>query len=295
MHLILDSSLLGELKHHSRYMSTSKAGTMPNSSTIERERQANQILRYKLRWRQQYLVVNLASTTRKMYHSVLDSQAWLVDRLKLSSLKGVCLDPALGEAEIELWAEACAQANKTAFVRLPAQLKRAKQRNVFGGKLQEFLDRAIAALLILLLSPVLLALLCISCWRSPNPFTCDRQWYVSQQGKLFRLYKFQLIATANSKRRDNDAQHESKNLLERYGRSQLEDLDRWLRRYHFDRLPKLFNALRGEIGIVERRDLTLEQVVRLSLDKKPLDKKPLLETRHQEPQSERSIEKLHSV
>ncbi|MDV2990615.1 MAG: hypothetical protein N4J56_000269 [Chroococcidiopsis sp. SAG 2025] len=275
-------------------MSTSKAGIMPNSSTIERERQTNQILRYKLRWRQQYLVVNLAST-RKMYLSRLDSQEWLVDRLKLSSLKGVCLDPNLGEAEIELWADACAQANKTAFLRLPPQLKRAKRQNLIGGKLQELLDRAIAALLILLLSPALLALLCISCWRSPNPFTCDRQWYVSQQGKLFRLYKFQLIATANPKQRENDAQYESKNLLERYGRSQLEDLDRWLRRYHFDRLPKLFNALRGEIGIVERRYLTLEQVVRLSLDKKTLDKKQLLEARHQEPQSERSIEKLHSV
>ncbi|MGL5923236.1 heterocyst development glycosyltransferase HepC [Chroococcidiopsis sp.] len=276
-------------------MSTSKAGIMPNSSTIERERQANQFLRYKLKWRQQYLVVNLASTTRKMYLSGLDTQEWLVNRLKLSSLKGVCLDPNLGETEIEIWADACAQADKTAFLRLPPQLKRAKRQNLIGGKLQKLLDRAIAALLILLLSPALLALLCISCWRSPNPFTCDRQWYVSQQGKLFRLYKFQLIATANSKRRENDAQHESKNLLERYGCSQLEDLDRWLRRYHFDRLPKLFNALRGEIGIVERRYLTLGQVVRLSLDKKPLDKKPLLEARHQEPQSERSIEKLHSV
>ena len=275
-------------------MSTSKAGIMPNSSTIERERQTNQILRYKLRWRQQYLVVNLAST-RKMYLSSLDSQEWLVDRLKLSSLKGVCLDPNLGEAEIELWADACAQTNKTAFLRLPPQLKRAKRQNLMGGRLQELLDRAIAALLILLLSPALLALLCISCWRSPNPFTCDRQWYVSQQGKLFRLYKFQLIATANSRLRENDAQHESKSLLERYGRFRLEDVDRWLRKYHFDRLPKLFNALRGEIRIVERRYLTLEQVVRLSLDKKTLDKKQLLERRHQELQSECSIEKLHSV
>lgn len=271
-------------------MSTSKAGIMPNSSTIERERQANQFLRYKLRWRQKYLIVNLGTTARKMYLTVLDSQGWLVDCLKLSSVKAVCLDANLGEAEIKLWADACAQVNKTTFLRLPPQLKRAKQRSISGGKLQELLDRAIAALLILLLSPALLALFCISYLRSANPLSYERQWYVSKQGKLFRLYKFQLIATANTKLRENDSKRESKNLLERYGRFRLEALAQWLHKYHLDRLPKLFNALRGEIGIVERHYLTLEQVVRLSLDKNQL-----LDTRHQEPQSERSIEKLRSV
>jgi len=271
-------------------MSTSKAGIMPNSSTIERERQANQFLRYKLRWRQKYLIVNLGSTTRKMYLSVLDSQGWLVDCLMLSSVKGVCLDANLGEAEIKLWADACARANKTAFLRLPPQLKRAKQRNMFGGQLQELLDRAIAALLILLLSPALVALFCISCRRSANPLSYDRQWYANRQGKLFRLYKFQLITTANTKLRENDSKRESKNLLGRYARLQLEVLEQWLHKYHLDRLPQLFNALRGEIGIVEPHYLTLEQVVRLSLDQNQL-----LETRHQEPQPERSVEKLRSV
>ena len=263
---------------------------MPNSSTIEREPQADRFLRYKLRWRQKYLIVNLGTTTRKIYLSVLDSQRWLVDCLKLSSVKGVYLDANLGEAEIKLWADACAQVNKTTFLRLPPQLKKAKQRSTIGGKLQELLERAIAALLILLLSPVLLALFCISYLRSANPLSYERQWYASKRGKLFRLYKFQLIATANTKLRENDSKRESKNLLERYGRFQLEALAQWLHKYHLDRLPKLFNALRGDIGIVERHYLTLEQVVRLSLDKNQL-----LETRHQEPQSDRSVEKLRSL
>lgn len=263
---------------------------MSNSSTIERERQANEFLRYKLRWRRNYLLVDRLSTTRAIYLSVLDGQRWLVERLKLSSVKGVCLDATLGEAEIKLWADACAQANKTVFLRLPAQMRKVKRQNTLGGQLQESLERAIAALLILLFSPFFLALFCVSSLRSLNPLSCDRQWYVSKQGKLFRLYKFRAIATANPKLRENDSKRELKNLSKRYGHLQPEVVEQWLHKNHFDRLPQLFNTLRGEIGLVERQYLTLEQAVRLSLDKDRL-----IETRHQEPQSECSVDNLRSV
>lgn len=265
-------------------MSTSKAEIMPNSSTVERERQATQFLRCKLRWRQKYLIVTLASSPGKIHLSALDSQRWLVDCLKLSQVKGVCIDAALGEADVKLWVDACAQANKTPFLRLPPQLKKVKQQNLLGGKLQELLDRAIAALLILLLSPILLGLFCISYLYSSQPLYCDRQWYASKGGKLFKLYKFQTITTANPQLRE-DSKHKSKN-LRRYG-ERLKGLQQWLHNYHLDRLPELFNVLRGEISIVEPHYLTLEQAVRLSVDEKPL-----LETLRSGSQSERNVEKL---
>jgi lipopolysaccharide/colanic/teichoic acid biosynthesis glycosyltransferase len=266
-------------------MSTSKAETMPNSITVGQERQATQFLRCKLRWRQKYLIVTLSSSLRKSHLSALDSQRWLVECLKLSQVKGVCIDAALGEADVKLWVDACAQANKTAFLRLPPQLKKAKPQNLFGGKLQELFERAIAALLILLLSPILLGLFCISCLYSSQPLYYDRQWYASKRGKLFRLYKFQTITTVNTQMRTNDSKRQSKNLWH-YGH-QLKGMGQWLHKSHLDRLPGLFNVWRGEIGIVEQHYLTLEQAVRLSVDEQQL-----LETLRSASQSDRSVEKL---
>jgi lipopolysaccharide/colanic/teichoic acid biosynthesis glycosyltransferase len=266
-------------------MSTSKAEIMPNSITVGRERQATQCFRCKLRWRQKYLIVTRSSSPRNIHLSALDSQRWLVDCLKLSHVKGVCIDAAFGEAEVKLWADACAQANKTAFLRLPPQLKKAKQQNLLGGKLQELFERAIAALLILLLSPILLGLSCISFLYSSQPLARDRQWYASKRGKLFRLYKFHTLTTVNHQLRENDTKHQSKK-LRRYG-ERLKVVEQWLHKYQLDRLPELFNVLRGEIGIVEQQYLTLEQAVRLSVDEKQL-----LEALHPESQSERNVEKL---
>jgi len=258
---------------------------MPNSITVERERQADRFLRCKLRWRQKYLIVTLSPSPRKIHLSALDSQGWLVKCLKFSQVKGVCIDAALGEADVKFWADACAQANKTVFLRLPPQLKKAKQQNLLSRQLQELFERAIAALLILLLSPILLGLFGISCLYSSRSLDYDRQWYASQRGKLFRLYKFQTIPTVNSQRRENSSKRQLKN-LRRYG-ERLKVLGQWLHKYQLDRLPELFNVLRGEIGIIEQHYLTLEQAVRLSVDEKQL-----LETLRSESQSECNVEKL---
>lgn len=265
-------------------MSTSKAEIMPNSSTVGQERQATQFLHCKLRWRQKYLIVTLAPSASKMHLFALDIQR-LVDCLKLSQVKGVCIDPAVGEASVKLWVDACARANKTAFLRIPPQLKKAQPQNILSRKLQESVERAIAALLIALLAPLLLGLFYISCLQSSNPLVLERQWYANKHGKLFRLYKFQTIATVNPQLAENGFKRQSKYPL-RY-RHQLKVLGQWLHKYNLDRLPKLFNVLRGEIGIVEQPYLTLEQAVRLSINEKNL-----LETLCQAPDSERNLAKL---
>lgn len=264
-------------------MSISNAEIMPNRSTVGRKRLANQFIRCQLRWRQQYLIVTLASSASKMNLLALDIQR-MVDCLKFSQVKGVCIDAALGEANVKRWADACARANKTVFLRLPPQLKKARQQNLVGGKLQESIERAIAALLILLLGPVFLGLFYISSLNSSNPLDHDRQWYVSKRGKLFRLDKFQTITTANTHLRENHSKRKSQHLLR--SERQLTTLGQWLHSSSLDRLPELFNVLRGEIGILEQPYLTLEQAVRLSADEKQL-----LEIR-QEPEPESKVEKL---
>lgn len=267
-------------------MSTSKAAIIPTSSMVEQDRQATQFLGCQLRWRQKHLLVTLAPSTRKMYLRTLDNQRWLVDCLKLSPVKAVCIDPALGETDVKLWADACAQANKALFLRLPPQMKKAKQQNLFGWRLQELVNRAIAALLILVISPVLLGLFCMFWMHSLEPLSYQ-QWCMNKRGRLFRLYKFQTITTVHTQQLKNDFRGGSKNLLKRYGHFQLQVLGQWLRQYQLDRLPELFNVLRGEIGIVEQQHLTLEQAVRLSVDEKPP-----LGTLRSEPQFECSLEKL---
>ena len=48
------------------------------------------------------------------------------------------------------------------------------------------------------------------------------------------------------------------------------NLDDWIRKYKLDRLPQLFNVLRGEIGLFKPCPLTLEEAVRLSLEERKI-------------------------
>jgi lipopolysaccharide/colanic/teichoic acid biosynthesis glycosyltransferase len=41
-----------------------------------------------------------------------------------------------------------------------------------------------------------------------------------------------------------------------------------MRKYKLDRLPQLFNVLRGEMRLIQPRPLTLEQAVRLSQEER---------------------------
>lgn len=71
---------------------------------------------YNLKWRQNILWV--APKENQSTIGTVPVQQ-LVDRLKQSSVRCVCVDVALGDAHLKTWIDACAQAGKKLHLRTP--------------------------------------------------------------------------------------------------------------------------------------------------------------------------------
>lgn len=71
---------------------------------------------YTLKWRQNILWV-FPQANQSTLAPVPVQQ--LVDRLKQSSVRCVCVHSALGEAHLKAWSDACAQAGKQLHLRTP--------------------------------------------------------------------------------------------------------------------------------------------------------------------------------
>lgn len=104
-------------------------------------------------------------------------------------------------------------------------------------------DAAAAAALLLVLSPLLLAIAALLRLNSPGP-ALFRQQRVGKQGKLFQVYKFRTMHP--------DAPAYSKSPTESCD-PRITYLGRWLRRSSLDELPQLLNVLKGEMSLVGPR------------------------------------------
>jgi exopolysaccharide biosynthesis polyprenyl glycosylphosphotransferase len=119
-------------------------------------------------------------------------------------------------------------------------------------KLKYALDRPLALLMILVMSPVLLAAALAVRLSSPGPIFF-RQRRVGQDGKAFDLLKFR------SMRMRPEEQDDAFRPEEGHAPGGIEGLDRrtpvgrFLRRSAIDELPQLFNVLRGEMSLVGPR------------------------------------------
>ena len=198
-----------------------------------------------LKWRQGQLFVSLGQQTKQPYISAFETEQQLVECLKQSPVRLVCLHPTLGEATLKLWADACEQANKPVYLRGPIQ-KTVQKQSQLSPQPKQWMDSTVAFLLLLLLSPIILAAAISIYLYSPEPIY-PRQWYIGTGGKFFRLLKFP-TRVANDDSRTTP-------------------LIRWMCKYKVDKLPQLFNVLRGEISL---RDLfcplTISEAVRLKLE-----------------------------
>lgn len=241
-------------------MATSKTPILPTIKPFESQQQEPQSVQSALKWRQKQLLVSTQKQTKQPHLPALESKQWLVECLQRSSIRLIRLDADLGEASLKFWLDACEQANKPVFLRLPNASKLPKHRRSMIWWLKWTLDWSAAALLLLILSPVILGLICLIRIQSSGPIFCW-EWGVGEQGKVFRLLKFR-TTVGNSEALENQLMSEPNNLQKYQDAAKIPLLGHWMCNYGLDKLPHLFNVLRGEMRLVSSRLWTLNQVLR---------------------------------
>ncbi|WP_096601198.1 heterocyst development glycosyltransferase HepC [Calothrix sp. NIES-2100] len=193
-----------------------------------------------LLWRRGQLWVKSPKHVKQPYLPSLYNEQLLVECLKHSPIKLVSIDSKLGEAWLSLWAEACKQANKPIYLRLPNGNQRLKKGNSLSKQFQRLIDRIVALVLLLLVTPALLALVLLMQVDSQGSIF-SYEWQVGEGGKLFHAMSFRTTEQHNLTR-----------------------LGRWMRQYNLHNLPQLFNVVLGDRGLIGSRFWTLEDAVRLS-------------------------------
>ena len=216
-------------------MTISKASTLPIHSPLEPQVPPPHCT---LKWRQGQLLVKPCHQLNQL--PALANAQLLAECLSHSPVRLIRIDPDLGEASLTFWADACQQANKTLFLRLPAR-KLPQQR--ISWWLRRGIEWLCAAMLLLCLIPLMLGLVLLM----RGQFAPCQQWCVGERGKLFHLLEFRL---------------ENSDTTPFTGR---------IRHDSLAKLPQLFNVLRGEMNLLGPHPRTLHDAVRMS----PLEQRQL--------------------
>ena len=230
MILLYEQQVVKLASGNSEPMTNSTLSNLKIYSSTEQQHSSHYLPHCILKWRQGLLFVSLGQQTKQPYISAFETEQQLVECLKQSPVRMVCLHPTLGEATMKLWADACEQANKPVFLRGLIQ-KTVQKQSQLNPQPKQWRDSIVAFLLLLLFSQIIVVVAILIYLYSPEPIF-PKQWYIGTGGKLFRLLKF--LPTV-----PNDHSH-------------ARPLIRWMCKYNLDKLPQLFNVLRGEISL---RDL----------------------------------------
>ncbi|QZZ20055.1 sugar transferase [Leptothermofonsia sichuanensis E412] len=230
--------------------------------TLDLKPVPNRATQYKLKWRQKQLLVKLSRDLKVPCLPPLTEQSWLQDCLQRSPVHLVKLPLELPETELEFWADACAAAGKSVFLKLPGMAALPNKRSRIKWWIKRLTEWAIAALLLILFSPLMLILSWLIVTTSPGP-VLFHQWRVGERGKLFRIYKFRtMVAGAEQLHHQVMVGQSGLHKLEHDPR--ITPLGVWMRRYSLDELPQLINVLRGEMSLVGPRPWALYDALRLS-------------------------------
>jgi exopolysaccharide biosynthesis polyprenyl glycosylphosphotransferase len=128
-------------------------------------------------------------------------------------------------------------------------------------------DRAGAALILLVLLPVLVAVACAVRLTSPGP-ALFRQERVGLDGRRFRLLKFRSMQIGAERMVEQLATRSDGNgvLFKMRRDPRVTPVGRVLRRYSLDELPQLVNVLKGDMSLVGPRPPLPEEVERFGID-----------------------------
>jgi lipopolysaccharide/colanic/teichoic acid biosynthesis glycosyltransferase len=214
-----------------------------------------------LKWRQKNLWVKKISLDAEYNFPALTRQQWLENCLRNSWVKRICVDRAIGEQGIKLWADTCYQVNKPIFLRILSHRELPNCRQSLYWQVKRLLDCLAALTLLVIFSPLMLAIALLIKIFAPGPIFFS-QWRVGERGKLFKIYKFRTMKV------DAEAQHHElmgnqKGLHKLLIDPRITHLGKWLRKYSLDELPQLFNVLRGEMSLVGPRPWALYDALRL--------------------------------
>lgn len=115
-------------------------------------------------------------------------------------------------------------------------------------------DLVTASVLVLLASPVMIAIALAIKFLSPGPILF-KQERVGMQGVHFRMLKFRsMIVNAEQGLQDLESQNEGSGLLFKIKRDpRVTPVGRFLRKYSLDELPQLFNVIGGSMSLVGPR------------------------------------------
>ena len=118
------------------------------------------------------------------------------------------------------------------------------QNDMYRACLKRILDMCIAAVLLVVLCPVLLITAVLIRLDSSGPaiFAQER---LGQQGKIFRIYKFRTMCL--------NAEHTGSGVYSGKGDTRVTRLGRILRATSIDELPQLINILKGEMSFIGPR------------------------------------------
>jgi lipopolysaccharide/colanic/teichoic acid biosynthesis glycosyltransferase len=216
----------------------------------------------RLIWRQNKLIVQVASPSEGVSLPPLSNLTWLSDCLRRSPVTLVILDPHLGEDQIKLWADACQAAQKSVYVRVSSIPHLPHKTCPLNWQLKRGLDWIAALSLLLVLSPVMLWLTLLIYMFSPGPIFYQ-QWRVGERGKLFKITKFRTMMIG-AERLHHQVMGQQEGLHKLKDDPRVTSLGRWMRKYSLDELPQLFNVVRGEMSLVGPRPWALYDSVRIT-------------------------------
>jgi len=138
---------------------------------------------------------------------------------------------------------------------------RFKSLAIFGVSfwIKCLLDKLTAAILSIVLAPVLIAIaICIKC-SSTGPIFY-KQSRVGLKGRHFQVWKFRtMVENANELQQELEAQNEVKGgvLFKIKEDPRITKVGRFLRQYSLDELPQLINVLQGQMSLVGPRPLAI--------------------------------------
>ena len=204
---------------------------------------------YKIKLRLGQLLVRQGSIAEEIHLLSSQNEQFLAEWLQYCRAHLVRIDPVFGECKLKTWAKLCYAVDKKIFLWIPRHRELPEYRYPILWLLKRSLDWIIAFVLLIILSPVLGAIALKSIYFKRPIFT--EEWCVGKQGKLFPLYNFQDLQQPN---------HSSKQLSRKLG----------MRKSNLEKLPQLFNVLKGEMSLVGRQPIMLHDAIKIGSESKSL-------------------------